>query len=74
LKPSVALLAAASLPFAAAASGPAPQPRQADGRGAREPQPAREQPELICRSVEVAATGETPMVCMTASDWRRVEQ
>jgi hypothetical protein len=76
LKPirTIALLAAAAAPLAAAASGPVAQPRPADGRETRGPQPARDAPELICRSVEIAATGDTPMVCMTAAEWRRAEQ
>jgi hypothetical protein len=65
------LLSAAAAPVAAAASDPKPAPREA-----REAQPRRgaEQPELICRSVEIAATREMPMVCMSAAEWRRAAE
>ena len=73
---ALALAAAAPLvtPLAASASPAALQPRQADARDPRDPRAQREAPELICRSVETADTGETPLVCMTAADWRRAEQ
>jgi len=70
------LLAALAAPAAAFASEP---PRRADPGEQRSPQAeARAQrdpaPELICRSIEIAGSDAAPMVCMTASDWRRVEQ
>ena len=74
-----AALAAAILaaPAAAFASDPGPRdeprqprPAQAERSGQR---PA--QPELICRSVEIAGSaGTMPMVCMTAADWQREGQ
>jgi hypothetical protein len=69
---AILLIAAAALP--AAASEPAAPRRAPEARETRDPRAQREAPELICRSVEIAATGETPMVCMTAADWRRAEQ
>jgi hypothetical protein len=34
----------------------------------------RFEPELICRSIEIAGADAMPMVCMTAADWRRAQQ
>lgn len=69
LRGTIVLAAAlAAAPFAASASEPSSQTKLNEAREARASRPA---PELICRSVEIAGTGETPMVCMTAADWRR---
>jgi hypothetical protein len=72
----IAILIAAATPAAAFASDPAKpadpareRVSQSDPRGQRQAPP-----ELICRSVEVAGSDSAPMVCMTASDWRRAEQ
>jgi hypothetical protein len=75
-KTAIAILAAAAAaaPFSASASGPPAEPRT--------PEPERQEPrtrrgaapELICRSIEIAATREMPMVCMSAAEWRRAEQ
>lgn len=64
----VLVAACAAAPFAVSASEPSSQAKLNEARDVRASRPA---PELICRSVEIAGTGETPMVCMTAADWRR---
>ena len=78
LKLSAPVLVVAALAAPAVASEPAP--RSDSAREPRLAQPApragRQAPvELVCRSVEIAGASEaSPMVCMSAADWRRAEQ
>lgn len=78
LRICAALLTVAALaaPVPAFASDPGTPGRSAEARGQREdPKPVPQvQPELICRSVEVAGTNAVPMVCLSAAEWRRIEQ
>ena len=70
------LIAAVAVPAGAFASDPAKPADPAAERAAQNDPRAQRQapPELICRSVEIAGSDSAPMVCMTASDWRRAEQ
>jgi hypothetical protein len=67
---TLALLAAAAAPVAAAASDAKREPREQRDGEARRAAP----PELICRSVAIAETRDTPMVCMSAAEWRRATE
>ena len=74
---SALILAAVSAPIAASASEPPAPSERARDRAHRSDSRAQRQaePELICRSVEVAGSrGAMPMVCMSAADWERAEQ
>ena len=70
------LIAAVAAPTGAFAADPAKPAEPARERaGQNDPRAQRAAPpELICRSVEIAGSDSAPMVCMTASDWRRAEQ